>query len=98
MIVKILLPPVHGAALVKVDTSAAEQIDGVQIVKEGDFVAALHHYPDVAERALSAIKATFNVPEATLNETTIFGNGNSAYLYFSSCVTSSTESNSFIVY
>jgi nicotinate dehydrogenase subunit B len=69
---RILRPPAHGAKLVNVDTSAVKQIEGVHIVEDRDFVAVLHKYPDEAEKALSLIKATFDVPEATVNDTNIF--------------------------
>jgi len=68
----ILRPPAHGAKLVDVDTSNAEKIEGVKFIRAGDFVAALHEYPDVATRAVSAIKATFKREESELTEKTIF--------------------------
>ena len=69
---RILRPPAHGAQLVDVDLSEARQVTGVQVVREGDLVAVLHKYPDVAELALSRIKATFDKPKSTIDETTIF--------------------------
>ena len=69
---KILRPPAHGAKLVDIDLSEAEQIRGVQVIKEGDFVAVLHKYPDVAEQALSKIKARFDRPDTGVDDKTIF--------------------------
>ncbi len=69
---RILRPPAHGAKIKSVDTSAAEKIKEVQIVKDGDLIAALHKYPDVAEKALAKIKAQFDLPEAKVNDKTIF--------------------------
>lgn len=69
---RILRPPSHDAKLIEVDLTAAQQMEGVQIIHEGDFIAVLHKYPDVAENALQKIKARFNVPESNLNENTIF--------------------------
>jgi nicotinate dehydrogenase subunit B len=69
---KILRPPAHGAKLVEVDLSAAKKGEGIQIVREGDFIAVLHEYPDIAEAALARIKARFDVPKAEVNDTTIF--------------------------
>ena len=69
---KILRPPAHGARLVNVDSSAAKKVEGVHIVEDGDFVAVLHEYPDVAEKALSHIKATFDSPKADVDDKTIF--------------------------
>ena len=69
---KILRPPAHGAKMKTVDIAAAKKIAGVQVVQEGDLVAVLHEFPDVAETALGKIKADFDVPEATFDDKTIF--------------------------
>ena len=49
---KILRPPAHGATMKSVDTSAAKAVAGVQVIQDGDMVAVLHQFPDVAEAAL----------------------------------------------
>jgi isoquinoline 1-oxidoreductase len=69
---KILRPPAHGASLKNVDTSAAEKIDGVRIIKEGDMVAVLHEHPDVAEKVLEQIKAQYGPSESKLDNQSIF--------------------------
>jgi nicotinate dehydrogenase subunit B len=69
---KILRPPSHDSKLIDVDVSPARQIDGVRIVEEEDLIAVLHEYPDVAEKALSKIKARYDTPKSALNEETIF--------------------------
>ncbi|HEX9970894.1 MAG TPA: molybdopterin cofactor-binding domain-containing protein, partial [bacterium] len=69
---KILRPPAHGAKLKNVDTSEAEKIAGVQIIKDGDFIAVLHKYPDIAEKALKKITSEFDIPEAKVDDKTIF--------------------------
>jgi isoquinoline 1-oxidoreductase len=69
---RILRPPAHGAKLKSMDTSAAKKINGVQIVQDGDLVAVLHKYPDEAEKALTKVKAQYDVPEAKLNDKTVF--------------------------
>ncbi len=69
---KILRPPAHGAALKSVDTSAAKNIQGVQIIEEGDMVAVLHEHPDVAEEALGLIKGQFAPSGSKLDNQTIF--------------------------
>jgi nicotinate dehydrogenase subunit B len=69
---KILRPPAHDAKLKNVDTAPAKEIAGVQIVHEGDLVAVLHEHPDAAEAALAKIKAEFDVPEAKVDDKTIF--------------------------
>jgi nicotinate dehydrogenase subunit B len=80
----ILRPPAHGATLKSVDTSPAEQVEGASVVRDGDdLIAVLHKNPDEALEALSRVKAEFDVPEATVDDQTIFkhlldsaGNGN----------------------
>jgi isoquinoline 1-oxidoreductase len=68
---RILRPPAHGAALKSVDTSAAKGA-GVQVVREGDFVAVLHERRDVADAALDRVKAEFDHPRAGVDDVTIF--------------------------
>jgi nicotinate dehydrogenase subunit B len=69
---KLLRPPVHGAKLVDLDLSEARKMEDVQIIRDGDFVAVLHKYPDVAEVALSKIKARFDIPKTDVDDSTIF--------------------------
>jgi nicotinate dehydrogenase subunit B len=69
---KILRPPAHGAKLLQADTAPAKNIDGLQIVEEGDFIAVLHPQPDVAEQGLAKIKARFERPKTGINDKTIF--------------------------
>src|ERR1039457_4401826 len=69
---KILRPSAHGATLKSVDTAPAKAIAGVQVVQDGDLVAVLHEFPDVAEAALGKIKAEFDTPAATYDDKTVF--------------------------
>jgi len=69
---KILRPPAHGAKLIDVDLSEAKKVKDVQVIREGDFVAVLHKYPDVAETALSKIKVKFDKPESAIDDKNIF--------------------------
>ncbi|MEK6572382.1 MAG: molybdopterin cofactor-binding domain-containing protein, partial [Bacteroidota bacterium] len=80
---KILRPPAHGAKLIDVDVSEAKQVvyDPIgsktrraeaQIIQQGDLVAVLHKYPDVAEVALSKIKARFDKPQSDVDDKSIF--------------------------
>jgi len=69
---RILRPPAHGAKLQKVDLSAAEKIAGVRIIRQGDLIAVLHELPDVAEKALFAIKAQFSQPQTGIDDKNIF--------------------------
>jgi CO/xanthine dehydrogenase Mo-binding subunit len=55
-----------------VDTSAAEKIEDLKIIRDGDLLAVLHPLPDMAEKGLSLIKAEFETPRTNLGEKTIF--------------------------
>jgi CO/xanthine dehydrogenase Mo-binding subunit len=59
---RLLRPPVHGATLRSVDTSAAEKVPGVSVVNQEGLVVALHQDPEVAEHALRLMKPQFDVP------------------------------------
>jgi isoquinoline 1-oxidoreductase len=69
---KLLRPPAHGARLKRVDTAPAEKMDGVEVVREGDLIAVLHAYPDVAEAARRKIVAEFDTPKTGIDDKTIF--------------------------
>ena len=69
---KVLRPPAHGAKLKALDTTAAEKLEGIRILRDGDLVAALHELPDAAEAALVLVKADYDVPEAKLDGENIF--------------------------
>jgi len=69
---RILRPPAHDAVLKQVDTSAAEKVEGVRIVREGDLIAVLHERPDIAEKAKALIKAEYDRPQATVDDGSIF--------------------------
>ncbi|MEW4568416.1 molybdopterin cofactor-binding domain-containing protein [Tautonia sp. JC769] len=60
---KVLRPPAFGASLKGMDASNAEAIDGVTVVREGDFVGVVAPDEPTAERALEAIKADWTTPE-----------------------------------
>jgi len=69
---RLLRPPSHAAKLVSVDTSEAGKVEGVQIVKDGDLVAALHEDPEMAEKARSLFTAEFSGDEKKVNKNNIF--------------------------
>ena len=68
----ILRPPVHGAKLKSVDTSVAEAMEGMKVVRDGDLIAVLHSLPDEAEKGLSRIKAQYDLPDGGPDGKTIF--------------------------
>ena len=69
---RILRPPAHGAKLLRLDTGGAEKIKGVQVIRDGDFIAVLHPDPEKAATALAAIQADFDTPKTGINDVTIF--------------------------
>jgi isoquinoline 1-oxidoreductase len=68
----LLRPPAHGARLLSVDTTAAEQVAGARVIRNGDLVAVLHAQPDVAREALGRVKAKFQASPSTLDDKNIF--------------------------
>jgi nicotinate dehydrogenase subunit B len=69
---KVLRPPAHGAKLKSADTSAAEKVPGVTLVKEADLIAVLAADPETAEKARTLLKAEYDVPVGTVDENSIF--------------------------
>jgi len=69
---RILRPPAHGAKLRNIDTNVAEKMSGVQVVRDGDFIAVIHDRPDMADRALALIKAEFDRQQTGLDDKSIF--------------------------
>ena len=69
---KIVRPPAHGARPAGIETSAVEGMDGVRVVRDGDMLAVLHPYPDVADQALALIQARYVTPQTGINNQTIF--------------------------
>ena len=69
---KVLRPPAHGAKLKHIDTSAADNIEGVQIIRDGELVAALHTNPQQAENALNKIKAEWEESDLNISNQNIF--------------------------
>jgi isoquinoline 1-oxidoreductase len=69
---KVLKPPAHGAKLKTVDTEPCKQVAGIRVVREGDLVAVLHELPDMAEAALTKIKADFEPSPSDLSDKNIF--------------------------
>ena len=68
---RVLRPPVLGAKLKSVDTSAAEKLPGVRVIRDGDLIAVLHEKPDAAIDALRAVKAEFDSPKPPVDDKNI---------------------------
>ena len=69
---RFLRPPVHGAVLTQADTTAAEKLAGVTVIRRDDLIAVVHADPEAAAFALTQIHADWRQPEATLNQDAIF--------------------------
>ncbi len=69
---RVLRPPTHGATLQSADTSAAEAVPGVRVVRDADLIAVLHPHWDEADRALRLVKAAFSPSPSTLDNANIF--------------------------
>lgn len=69
---RVLRPRAHGAVLKEADTSAAEKIPGVRVVRDGDLIAALHPQPHIAEEALRTIRTRFQSPPPGPDDASIF--------------------------
>lgn len=69
---RVLRPPMHGATRKSLDTTKAKAIDGVTVVEKDDLVAVLHADPEIAARALDAIAAEWQRPDAKFDSETIY--------------------------
>jgi len=69
---RVLRPPSHGAKLVSADVSGAEKIDGITVVRDGDFIAVLHKDRDKADEAIVKVKAEYSFDEMQVDDKTIF--------------------------
>jgi isoquinoline 1-oxidoreductase len=69
---RILRPPSREATLKSVDTSAAEKVPGVRVVREGNLIAVLHERRDMADQALGLIKPQFDQPQPAVDDKNIF--------------------------
>ncbi len=65
---KVLRPEGFNATLGSFDATKAERMPGVTVVHDGDFIALAAADPPTAERALSALHATWNVPAQPSNQ------------------------------
>lgn len=69
---RIVRPPAHGATITAVDTSAAERLPGVRVIRDGDLVAVLHPHRDEADGALRKVKVTATPSPSRLSNENIF--------------------------
>jgi nicotinate dehydrogenase subunit B len=64
---RILRPPSLGAKMTSADVSGAEKIEGVQVVRDGDFIAVISENRDKADEAVVKIKAEYSFDEMKVN-------------------------------
>jgi nicotinate dehydrogenase subunit B len=69
---RILRPPSHGASLVSADTSNAEKMEGVKVVRDGDLIAVVSENRDLADLAIVQINAEYSYDEMKVSNETIF--------------------------
>jgi nicotinate dehydrogenase subunit B len=69
---RILRPPSLGAKLLNADTSAAGQMEGVEVVRDGDLVAVLHRSQHMAGKAIESVKAEWEEEKVDLDHETLF--------------------------
>jgi isoquinoline 1-oxidoreductase len=69
---RLLRPPALGARLKSADTSAAEKLPGVRVIRDEGRIAVLHARPDIADQALKLVKAEFDPPPPGPDDKTIF--------------------------
>lgn len=64
----VLRPQGFNATLVSLDTSAAEKMPGVKVVRDGDFTGVIAADAFTARQAVGAIQARWNVPDQQGNQ------------------------------
>ncbi|HSE96726.1 MAG TPA: molybdopterin cofactor-binding domain-containing protein, partial [Blastocatellia bacterium] len=68
---KVLRPAAFGAQLASVDTKEAEKLEGVTVVRDGDFIGVAAPSQQTASRALAAIRAEWK-PTPQVSEKQLF--------------------------
>lgn len=69
---RIVRPPSHGATLVSADLSGAEAMEGVRVVRDGDFIAVLSEERDLVDMAVVRIDAEYSYDEMEVSDETVF--------------------------
>jgi len=69
---KVLRPDSFGAQLISLDSSSAEAMPGVKVVREGNFVGLTAPDPQTAEKALTALKAQWQPVPPQTNSRDVF--------------------------
>ncbi len=69
---RIVRPPSHGATLLSADTSAAEAMKGVTVVRDGDLIAVMSENRDQADLAVVRVEAKYSFSELKVNDQTLY--------------------------
>ncbi|MGD0582739.1 MAG: molybdopterin cofactor-binding domain-containing protein [Bacteroidales bacterium] len=64
-------PPSHGATLVSADVSEAEKVEGVRVIRDGDFIAVVSENLEKTGEAVGRIKAEYKFNELKVNNSTL---------------------------
>lgn len=64
---KVLRPSAFNASLASLDTSAAEKIAGVKVVRDGNFLGAVGPDQNTAQQAINAMRAQWKAPAQPSN-------------------------------
>jgi nicotinate dehydrogenase subunit B len=59
---KVLRPIAFNATLASLDTSSAERVPGVEVVRDGNFIGAVGPDQDTAQQAVSSMRAQWKTP------------------------------------
>jgi len=70
--ISIVRPPALNSKLISVDTSAAAEMNGIKIVRDGDLIAVLHQDPEQAMIAAVNVNAKWDVSDIKVNNENIF--------------------------
>ena len=68
MLGAVLRPEGFNATIASLDTTAAEKIPGVKVIRDGGFIGVAAQEAPAAQRALTAIQAKWTVPEQPSNQ------------------------------
>jgi nicotinate dehydrogenase subunit B len=69
---RIVRPPAFKSKLISADISGAEKIEGVRVIRDGDFIAVVSESRDKADEAIAKIKADYSTEELAINTDSIF--------------------------
>ncbi len=69
---RVLRAPMHGATISLLDTSIAEKLPGVTVIKRAGLVAVLHTDAEASMAALAQIRVEWRLLDATLDQENIF--------------------------